>query len=413
MLTKGIGFGLVLMVAGLWQTAIAQSEFLAWLYSNDPSYPHTEAYDLTARGEIVVGAMYTQNGDPQPVRWVQGMVQLLPLPWGAVGGEAKAISEDGTTIVGVAYYPPGSFIQARPVRWVGYFDVEVEELPVPPGSIGGTAYGVNRDGSVVVGGYGYPSNYLPRARAFRWTNNGGLQLLGTLGGDYSVAFDVSSDGNRVVGLAHDAQNEGHGFLWQPTTGMLPLPLSIARGISPEGNVIVGEAGSGPARMLNNWPRPSMFPLAMPSNASSGVAEDASSCGYYIVGSVWIQDMLTYQAAARWSRRRFENLNEVYASLLEPGEILLTANAITPDGGCVAGVGWSQRGYVARRAGYVICKYARQRLGDVNYDEIVDDADLLIVLLNFGTDSDEGDTNADGVVDDADLLIVLLDFGAGD
>jgi hypothetical protein len=48
-------------------------------------------------------------------------------------------------------------------------------------------------------------------------------------------------------------------------------------------------------------------------------------------------------------------------------------------------------------------------GDVNNDCTIDDADLLIVLFNFGGTGD-GDVNRDGAVDDADLLIVLFNFG---
>ena len=50
-------------------------------------------------------------------------------------------------------------------------------------------------------------------------------------------------------------------------------------------------------------------------------------------------------------------------------------------------------------------------GNVNGDDIVDDADLLIVLFNFGSDDAATDTNGDGIVDDADLLTVLFNFGA--
>ncbi|GIV05923.1 MAG: hypothetical protein KatS3mg016_1498 [Fimbriimonadales bacterium] len=51
------------------------------------------------------------------------------------------------------------------------------------------------------------------------------------------------------------------------------------------------------------------------------------------------------------------------------------------------------------------------LGDVNGDNVIDDADLLEVLFNFGSNStDPVDLNGDGVVDDADLLIVLFNFG---
>ncbi len=53
-------------------------------------------------------------------------------------------------------------------------------------------------------------------------------------------------------------------------------------------------------------------------------------------------------------------------------------------------------------------------GDANNDGVVDDADLLIVLFNFGQSGFNipGDVNNDGTVDDADLLIVLFNFGCG-
>ncbi|MCS7299973.1 MAG: hypothetical protein NZ556_00250 [Fimbriimonadales bacterium] len=51
-------------------------------------------------------------------------------------------------------------------------------------------------------------------------------------------------------------------------------------------------------------------------------------------------------------------------------------------------------------------------GDVNQDGIVDDADLLQVLFNFGIQrcNQPADVNRDGIVDDADLLQVLFSFG---
>jgi hypothetical protein len=51
-------------------------------------------------------------------------------------------------------------------------------------------------------------------------------------------------------------------------------------------------------------------------------------------------------------------------------------------------------------------------GDVNGDGCVDDADLLTVLFNFGSDDIVSDVNDDSVVDDADLLTVLFNFGSG-
>jgi hypothetical protein len=51
-------------------------------------------------------------------------------------------------------------------------------------------------------------------------------------------------------------------------------------------------------------------------------------------------------------------------------------------------------------------------GDVNGDNIVDDADLLQVLFTFGQSGSNlaADVNGDNTIDDADLLIVLFNFG---
>ncbi|OYT68574.1 MAG: hypothetical protein CFK48_11140, partial [Armatimonadetes bacterium CP1_7O] len=53
-------------------------------------------------------------------------------------------------------------------------------------------------------------------------------------------------------------------------------------------------------------------------------------------------------------------------------------------------------------------------GDVDGNGCVDDADLLIVLFNFGAQGRglSADVNCDGIVDDADLLTVLFNFGSG-
>ncbi|MGQ9657367.1 MAG: hypothetical protein ACUVV1_05635 [Fimbriimonadales bacterium] len=58
-------------------------------------------------------------------------------------------------------------------------------------------------------------------------------------------------------------------------------------------------------------------------------------------------------------------------------------------------------------------YRRTIEGDVNCDGVVDDADLLNVLFEFGSTAiTPADVNNDGVVDDADLLLVLFNFGSG-
>lgn len=50
-------------------------------------------------------------------------------------------------------------------------------------------------------------------------------------------------------------------------------------------------------------------------------------------------------------------------------------------------------------------------GDVDGNNLVDDADLLYILLAYGSHAPEYDLNGDNLIDDADLLIVLFNFGA--
>lgn len=50
-------------------------------------------------------------------------------------------------------------------------------------------------------------------------------------------------------------------------------------------------------------------------------------------------------------------------------------------------------------------------GDLNGDNIVDDADLLLVLMTYGEYNLDYDLTGDGYIDDADLLIVIFNFGA--
>lgn len=49
-------------------------------------------------------------------------------------------------------------------------------------------------------------------------------------------------------------------------------------------------------------------------------------------------------------------------------------------------------------------------GDVDGNNMVDDADLLYILLSLGSLAPEYDLNGDNIIDDSDLLIVLFNFG---
>jgi probable HAF family extracellular repeat protein len=159
------------------------------------------------------------------------------------------------------------------------------------------AYGVSADGSVVVGG---ARNAAVQWRAFRWTASGGMQNLGTLGGNWSAANGVSADGAVVVGVARNAAGQERAFRWTASGGMQDL-------------------GTLPGY---DW----------------SYAFDVSADGAVVVGGAYA---VRQGRAFRWTAAGgMEDLNRTYARLLTNGSVLIEARAISPDGRYIVGRGWN-------------------------------------------------------------------------
>ncbi|MEJ5383577.1 MAG: hypothetical protein WHS44_01705 [Fimbriimonadales bacterium] len=128
-----------------------------------------------------------------------------------------------------------TLLHAQSLTWLGTLG--------HPSSV---ARGVSDNGSAVTGWFTRADG---KNFAFRWTQSGGMQNLGTLPQHTtSEAYGISGDGNRVVGVAFYIIPYGgswRGFEWTPQNGMRDIgnlpgsPLSRADAISANGSVIVG------------------------------------------------------------------------------------------------------------------------------------------------------------------------------
>jgi probable HAF family extracellular repeat protein len=133
------------------------------------------------------------------------------------------------------------------------------------------AYGVNFDGSIIVGVAGV-------GHAVLWRNGVPVDL-GTLPGGPTNARCVSDDGSVVAGFSYTFPQQA--VAWTPTTGMVPLAdyltahgvtipagwtLTDCMAISADGTTFAGLASSGALRQgyIVSVPSPSPLVLGMSS-----------------------------------------------------------------------------------------------------------------------------------------------------
>jgi probable HAF family extracellular repeat protein len=341
----------------------------------------SNACGVSADGRVVVGTTTNAEGRSRIFRWTaaDGMMNLGTMPEGRNSG-AYAVSADGRTVFGWCdYYYQGYYWNTFPVRWT------------PPeglnwGSSREWPYAVSADGSVVVG---YSSSSL---RAFRWRVAGGWDDLGHLGGGYSAAYGVSADGSVVVGESRNAAGRDRAFRWTEAEGEMQslgtlqgYDSSRANAVSADGAVVVGwaENAAGQSRAFR-WTEASgrMQNLGtLGGNRSEAYAVSAN--GAVVVGMAY--NAANQRRAFRWTATGgMEDLNTTYASLLTNGSELYEARAISPDGRYI--VGYGVNAATNRNEAFLLDTLYTPPCtlnGDVNGDGRVDDADLLIVLFNFG------------------------------
>lgn len=230
----------------------------------------------------------------QPVQ-AQVMEELPAFP-GFDRSAAVAISSDG--MVAVGWNEMSSTSDSFAVRWLTSTG-QIENLGYLIGGTTSAAYGVNVDGTVVVGKSDSPDG----VRAFRWTEGGVMESLGTLPGGglnpRSRASDVNANGKVVVGDSSTTIVSTNGditsiraFRWVEGQGMEDLGAlggvsgnSFANGVNAAGNVVVGSSGLSDNTHAFRWVENGgpMQDLGVLSGGTNSEAEAVNAYGDIVVG----------------------------------------------------------------------------------------------------------------------------------
>ena len=164
------------------------------------------------------------------------------------------------------------------------------------------AYGASADGDIVVG----VGNNWDGDHAVKW--QGGITLLGALTGEETAeswAYDASADGNVIVGASINMDSDIQAFRWAhgTMTGLAFLdanyPASDARGVSSDGNVVVGYSGKfgGVAVM---WKDGNVINLGYLPGGVISWANAVSADGNVVVGTADQGDGVPPWTAFRWT-----------------------------------------------------------------------------------------------------------------
>lgn len=191
-------------------------------------------------GVAMVGVTVDRVASPAEAVSVEPVpaIEILPVIPGSPANSAmfaNDMTDDGGFIVGAC--------NALPFRWS--LANGTESLGTVPGFSGiGEAYGVAADGKTVVGHLVSDTASAEGqggTHAFVWTEAGGMKLLDMPEDAVSsIAYAISDDGQKIVGVATDAAGATLSCLWTPSGNVTTFFQGQATAISGDGLVIGGQ-----------------------------------------------------------------------------------------------------------------------------------------------------------------------------
>jgi probable HAF family extracellular repeat protein len=250
--------------ASIWQSGTQWLPLPAPVGGQPQDGKVTVGYDVSADGSVVSGLAYLAPSRVEAFRYSvsTGTVALGTLTGGRSRG--SVVSGDGTVVAG---WDDLTGTGAGKGAWYGVIWWQGMERLLHPFNIIGQVEGINNNGSIMVG-RGHPA---APTHAYRYTaTDGGIVDLGAVPRqdngigvgpglfsgdieDVSVALGVSDDGNVVVGTS-GYQPPTDAFIWTPSTKILKLgdyltskgitghetwTLIACTAISPDGKIVAG------------------------------------------------------------------------------------------------------------------------------------------------------------------------------
>jgi len=284
--------------------------------------------DLSDDGTVVLGVEASRAGQlwTESTGW-QDILTSDDIP--------RAISGDGKVVVGQRDTDPATDSTTwEPMRWTQAGGVELLGFVDGSGSNFGRAWDANNDGSIVVG--------RSDDDAFRWVDGSGISALGS---SKLAARGVNAAGDVLVGH----ENAGVAWRWESGSGFTTIndltggTSSFALSVSNDGAVVVGYAeNAGTNNEAFRWKNGTITGLGdLPGGAFDSQANDTNVNGDVVVG---YGTTASGKEAFIWSQRYggLRNLEEfltIDRNIVVPtGWTLEEAVAVSADGGIVLGTG---------------------------------------------------------------------------
>jgi probable HAF family extracellular repeat protein len=251
------------VIVGMGYNSSSAEQAVRWVGAGAPTlldsggvYAYSGATAISATGSTIVGYLNTGTANLDDAFYYRtGAITSMNSFFAGQASRAAGVSADGNLIVGTA----GDYLPGPSLANGFIFNVTTSALTVVDASAHIPAFAtagltltqlnaISGNGLVTVG-YAYNdtvSSTPSDALAFSRTSTGTYTALGKLGGafSWSIARAISNDGSVIVGQSLNSANKSEAFVYQ-SGAMSALGFlgtgdeSDATGVSADGSVIVG------------------------------------------------------------------------------------------------------------------------------------------------------------------------------